>query len=206
MHISEGVLSLGVLAGGGALATVAVGIGLRRLPESRIPLAGLLCALFFVTSLIHIPVGITAVHLVLNGVCGIMLGWGAFPVIAIALLLQALLFGFGGLTTLGVNILVMGTPALVCYTLFYAATTARPITASQAMWRGAICGMCGIALGVMLMASVLWLSGGRSFLPLVWAVMLTHIPVLLIEACLTAALVSTLLRTQPALLKPLEQA
>jgi len=120
MHISEGVLSWPVLAGGAAIAAAAVGVGLRRLPDERIPVAGLLCALFFVAALIHIPVGIASVHLVLNGLCGVLLGWAAFPVIAAALTLQALLFGFGGLSTLGVNILVMGMPALIAAAAFRA--------------------------------------------------------------------------------------
>ncbi|MBL8466166.1 cobalt transporter CbiM [Methyloversatilis discipulorum] len=195
MHISEGVLSWPVLAGGAAIAAAAVGVGLRRLPDERIPVAGLLCALFFVAALIHIPVGIASVHLVLNGLCGVLLGWAAFPVIAAALTLQALLFGFGGLSTLGVNILVMGVPALIAAAAFRA-----PWPRSAAL-RGAVCGALAIVCGVLLMALALWLSGGAAFASLIGMVMLAHLPVIAIEAAMTAAIVGSLQRARPALLQ-----
>ncbi|MCW5625610.1 MAG: cobalt transporter CbiM [Burkholderiales bacterium] len=196
MHISEGVLSLPVLVGGGGLATAAVAVGLRRTPDSRIALAGVLCAMFFVASLIHIPVGVTSVHLVLNGLCGILLGWTAVPVIVVALLLQALLFGFGGLTVLGVNTVVMALPALLCCAIYRAG--GGPVTSRAALWRGGIAGAGGIAVGIALMVSALWLTGGRSFLPLIGTVMLVHLPVMAIEAVITAMIAAALLRAQPA--------
>lgn len=195
MHISEGVLSWPVLAGGAAIAAAAVGVGLRRLPDERVPVAGLLCALFFVAALIHIPVGIASVHLVLNGLCGVLLGWATFPVIAAALTLQALLFGFGGLSTLGVNILVMGVPALIAAAAFRA-----PWPRSAAL-RGAVCGALAIVCGVLLMALALWLSGGVAFVSLIGMVMLAHLPVIAIEAAMTAAIVGSLQRARPALLQ-----
>jgi cobalt/nickel transport system permease protein len=195
MHISEGVLSWPVLAGGAAIAAAAVGVGLRRLPDERIPVAGLLCALFFVAALIHIPVGVASVHLVLNGLCGVLLGWAAFPVIAAALTLQALLFGFGGLSTLGVNILVMGVPALIAAAAFRA-----PWPRSAAL-RGAACGALAIVCGVLLMALALWLSGGAAFMSLIGMVILAHLPVIAIEAAMTAAIVGSLQRVRPALLQ-----
>lgn len=195
MHISEGVLSWPVLAGGAAIAAAAVGVGLRRLPDDRIPVAGLLCAMFFVAALIHIPVGVASVHLVLNGLCGVLLGWAAFPVIAAALTLQALLFGFGGLSTLGVNVLVMGVPALIAAAAFRAP---RPCSAAL---RGAVCGALAIVCGVLLMALALWLSGGAAFMSLIGMVMLAHLPVIAIEAAMTAAIVGSLQRARPALLQ-----
>jgi cobalt/nickel transport system permease protein len=197
MHISEGVLSMPVLAAGAAIAAAAVGIGLRRLPDERIPLAGLLCALFFVASLIHVPVGVSSVHLVLNGLCGVLLGWAAFPVIAAALLLQAVLFGFGGLTTLGVNVLVMGVPAVAVGLLFHAG-----LPRSGAL-RGALAGGGAVLLGVLLMVCALWLSNGRAYLPLMATVLTVHLPVVLIEAAVTGSIVASLARVRPSLLRRL---
>lgn len=112
MHIAEGVLSAPVILSGAALSIGAVGYGLRKLPQDNLILAGLVGAAFFVASLIHVPVGFSSAHLILNGLVGIVLGWAAYPVIFVALLLQAVLFMFGGLTTLGVNTFTMGTGAL----------------------------------------------------------------------------------------------
>jgi cobalt/nickel transport system permease protein len=47
-----------------------------------------------------------------------MLGWSAVPALFIALLLQGLLFQFGGLLSLGVNTTVMGTAALTGAAVF----------------------------------------------------------------------------------------
>ncbi|MFC4252990.1 cobalt transporter CbiM [Sinimarinibacterium flocculans] len=200
MHISEGVLSVPVLAGGAMLAAGAIAVGLKKLPDERIPQAGMLCAMFFVASLIHLPVGVSAVHLVLNGLCGVLLGWAAFPVIAVALLLQALLFGFGGLSVLGANIVVMGVPAVLCSCLFHAGFST--LTPHQAGLRGALAGGGAVALGIGLMTLALWLSSGTAYWPLIGTVLLAHLPVMAAEAAVTGAVVFLLARTRPTLLAP----
>ena len=54
-------------------------------------------------------------HLILNGLLGLLLGWAAFPAILVGLALQALLFQYGGLIVLGVNTFNMAMPAVVCH-------------------------------------------------------------------------------------------
>jgi cobalt/nickel transport system permease protein len=115
MHISEGVLSGPVLISGGALAAAGTAIGLKKLDYDRIAQAGILSAAFFVASLIHVPIGPSNAHLILNGLVGLLLGWAAFPAILVALVLQAMLFQFGGITGLGVNTIIMALPAVLCY-------------------------------------------------------------------------------------------
>ena len=117
MHISEGVLPGSLLVTGWVLTIAGTYMGLKKLDNDRIPLAALLAATFFVASLIHVPAGPTSVHLVLNGLAGILLGWTVFPVLLTGLFLQAVLFQFGGLTVLGVNAFNMAFPALVATTL-----------------------------------------------------------------------------------------
>ncbi len=118
MHISEGVLSPAVLAGGAALAAAGTAIGLKKMDYEAIPRVAILSAAFFVATLIHVPVGPVGLHLVLNGLMGLLLGWLAVPAILIALFLQALLFQFGGLTVLGVNTVTMALPAVICFYVF----------------------------------------------------------------------------------------
>ncbi|MBW2637609.1 MAG: cobalt transporter CbiM, partial [Deltaproteobacteria bacterium] len=118
MHISEGVLSAPVLIAGAAVAVAGISIGLRRMDNDNIPKVAVLSSAFFVASLIHVPLGPASVHLVLNGIIGILLGWLSFPSIFVALTLQAILFQFGGITTLGVNTVVMALPGVICYYLF----------------------------------------------------------------------------------------
>ena len=73
MHISEGVLSAPVLTTGAVLAAVGVAVGLKKMDDERVPQVGVLSAAFFVASLIHVPVGPSAAHLVLNGLLGLLL-------------------------------------------------------------------------------------------------------------------------------------
>ena len=113
MHISEGLMSTPVLAAGAALTLGGLAVGLKTLKERDIPRASILSAVFFVASLIHVPIGPSSAHLVLNGLIVVIMGWASFPVIFMGLLLQGLLFNFGGVTTLGVNTFNMAAPAVV---------------------------------------------------------------------------------------------
>lgn len=70
-------------------------------------------AMFFIASFIHIPIGPTSIHLILSGLIGAFLGFNAGLAIFAALLLQALLFGYGGITVLGVNLLMIASPAVL---------------------------------------------------------------------------------------------
>src|SRR5262249_25418481 len=84
----------------------------------EIPRAALFAAVFFVASLIHIRVGPTSVHLLLNGLIGLTLGWWACIVIPAGLVLQAVLLGHGDISTLGVNSCVLLAPALLARGLY----------------------------------------------------------------------------------------
>jgi len=202
MHIPEGPLSvsavgLGILGAGAALTAVGTALGLRRLDYQRLPRVALLSSAFFVASLIHVPLGGASVHLVLNGLVGLVLGWAAFPAIFIALVLQSLLFGFGGVTTLGVNTLVMALPAVACYAMFHRMARARGEMAAMAAGFGA--GVLGIVLGTLLLAVTL-AAAGKPFETLAELVILAHLPVAVIEGLVTAGAVVFLRKVRPELL------
>ena len=195
MHISEGVLALPVLAGGACLAAAAIAPALRQLPWQRIMSVGVLSAAFFVASLIHVPLGPGNVHLIMNGLLGAVLGWSALPAIAVALFLQAVLFQFGGLTTLGVNVCVMAFPALLCgmfFRRFFLNDKSRP-------WAAFACGFISILLSGLLCALALAFSGD-AFSLAAWTIFSAHIPVMLIEGFLTMGTVGYLAKAMPELL------
>ena len=89
MHISEGVLSGPVLISGAALAAAGTAIGLKRLDYDRIAHAGVLSAAFFVASFIHVNIGPSSVHLILNGLVGMVLGPAAFVSVFVGLTLRS---------------------------------------------------------------------------------------------------------------------
>ncbi|WP_028587277.1 cobalt transporter CbiM [Desulfocurvus vexinensis] len=193
MHISEGVLSPAVLAGGWALAAGGTALGLRRLDHDRLMTVAILSAAFFVASLIHVPVGPASAHLILNGLLGAMLGLAAFPAILVALTLQAVLFQFGGLTVLGVNTFTMAFSAAACGWAF------RPLLARGGRAGGVgafLCGALGVGLAGLFTACALALSG-EGFRAVAVALLLAHLPVMLVEGVVTALVVSFLARVRP---------
>ncbi|MBQ4133776.1 MAG: cobalt transporter CbiM [Desulfovibrionaceae bacterium] len=194
MHISEGILSAPVLFGGAALSIGGLTVALRRLEPQHIPQTALLCAVFFLASFLRVPLGPGSAHLVLCGLMGALLGWGAFIGIFAALLLQGLLFQFGGLTTLGVNTFNMAAPAV-----FLSALLGRYLSSPNALAANlaAFCiGCIGLLAAALLTAVSLWISG-EHFLPVAQALFIAHIPVAVVEGLVTVGCVQFLRKVRP---------
>ncbi|WP_286239432.1 cobalt transporter CbiM [Neptuniibacter halophilus] len=197
MHIVDGALAVPVLAAGAALTVAGVAIGLKKMDYDHLPQVGVLSAAFFIASYIHLPIGFSSVHLILNGLIGLALGWAAFPALLVALFLQAVFFGFGGFLVLGVNAVNIALPAVLIYYL------CRPgIQASSpklaAFW-GAVGGAGSIVLTTIMVAFSLMLSG-EAFLLAAKATFVAHIPVMVVEGFVTAAAVLLIRKVKPAFL------
>jgi cobalt/nickel transport system permease protein len=196
MHISEGYLSGPVLISGAVITAAGCAIGLKKIDYDQIAQAGILAAAFFVAALVHVPIGPTNAHLVLNGMVGALLGWGAFPVILAALMLQGIFFQFGGITTLGVNTIIMAGPAVMVY------YSCRP-------WLGrkdkigtlaAFCAGAGaVALAALLMAASLIFTD-ENFLAVAGTAIAVHLPVMIIEGVITTICIAFLDKVKPELL------
>lgn len=198
MHISEGILSIPVLTAGAVFTAAGVAAGLRKMHYEEIPKAAVLTSAFFVASLIHVPTPPSSVHLMLNGLVGIILGWTAFPALLVALLLQAILFQFGGLTVLGVNTLNMALPAVACYYLFNRAL--RRLNSRTGKF---IIGFVAGALSVVLSGVLLTLSlytTGKEFIAVAVGILIAHIPVMLIDGFVTGSALVFLRQVRPELL------
>ena len=118
VHLADGLLADPVWVGGFVLAGALVAWSARGMSEDEVPRVGVLTAAFFVASQIHVRLGPTSAHLLLNGLVGVVLGRRAAVAIAAGLFLQALLFAHGGLTSLGVNVCILAGPALAAGLLF----------------------------------------------------------------------------------------
>lgn len=197
MHISEGVLTAPVLAGGAVLAGAGLVMGLRELKPERVPQVAVLSSAFFVGSLIHIPFGPVSIHLILNSINGLILGWAAFPSILVALVLQALLFQYGGITVLGVNTVIMALPAVTTYYLFRRAVRAE---SSAGAWLGGFAaGFTAVAFGAILIAISLILSGEGFREPAAVAVAF-HLPLMITEGIITGFCITFLRKVKPEIL------
>ncbi len=118
LHISDNFLTPSWQVAGFALGALLLLFGAYGLREEEIAPTAVLTAAFFVASLIHVKVGPTSAHLLLNGLLGVMLGRRAALAIPLGLVLQAVLLQHGGYGTLGVNSCIMVIPALVVGELF----------------------------------------------------------------------------------------
>lgn len=198
MHIFEGVLSPAVLAGGAALSAAGVAIGLKKMSTDRIPEVAVLSSAFFIVSLIHVPVGPASAHLIMNGLVGVLLGWMAFPSIFVALILQALVFQYGGFTVLGVNTFIAAAPAVIAYYLF-----SWIIKSNQNRFLTAFAGFCaggfGVGFAILLLVSAL-VTTGEVFINVAKLIALAHLPVFIIEGIITAFCVLFLKKVKPELL------
>lgn len=162
MHISEGVLSAPVLLAGWAVTAPAVAAILWRVRQAEIPRIACFSALFFVASFVHLPVGVSSMHLMLSGLVGAFLGSRAILAIFVALFLQGVFFGFGGLSVLGVNTAVIGFPA-VLGGLFAAAAKAQELKARTQKIYLFLAGFVPIVCSMLLLDLVLFISGREFF-------------------------------------------
>jgi cobalt/nickel transport system permease protein len=141
-------------------------------------------------------VGPSSVHLILNGIVGLLLGWSAVPAILVALTLQALFFQFGGITALGVNTVVMALPAVICHYLFCPLLWRRP---AVAMGAGFACGFLAVFLSALLLGGALYFTE-KAFLPVASLAVAANLPVMVVEGLITAFCIAFLKKVEPSLL------
>lgn len=198
MHIAEGVLSPAVLGTGAALGAAGIAWGLRHTAGEHILEVGILSAAFFIGSLVHVPIGVTSAHLLLTGLLGVLLGWAAFPAILAALLLQALLFQYGGLTTLGVNTFTMGTSAVLAWYAWRGIRWCWPGPTGEKA--AAFCGgVLGIAISALLTALALAFTS-EGFFTAAKVLLAAHLPVMVAEGFITMVTVGFIARVRPEML------
>lgn len=186
-----------VLAAGGVLAVAGVGVGLARLHERDVPRVAVLSSAFFTLSLVHVPAPGMHVHLLLCGLMGVLLGWAAFPAVAVALVLQAALFRHGGLTALGVNIVSMAAPGLLM------AWACRPLLnpgrADRLSTGGFLIGFGSVVMSGWIAALAI-VASGRPLWTLGTAVLVANLFLGLVEGALTASILAYLGRARPEIL------
>lgn len=212
MHLSEGILPVVWAAATTAIAVPFVAKGVSEIKKraekepALKPMMGLMGAVVFAVSALPIPVPIagTAAHPTGVGMAAIFIK--PFPtaaVTAVVLLFQALLMAHGGITTWGANTLNMGViGAFSGYGAFLLASRlGLPIWAGAAA-AGAAGDLVTYAGTAAVLALALhgdqpvlnvWLSVFGAFLP-------TQIPLAILEAILTAGMLSFMMGRRPDIL------
>lgn len=198
-HIVDGILSTEVTMISTTLAACGVAYGLKKLDRDDIPKVALISAAFLVASTLRIPLPGTSAHLLMAGLMGLTLGWQVFPAVLIALVLQLAFFGFGGLISLGPNLLNIAGPAMLTAWLVQPVLNRWQTPAGIAA-SGFAAGLLGVGLVGSAVALSLSLSG-QEFWPTAQLVLASHGLVMGVEGLVTASALALMIKVRPDLLR-----
>ncbi len=191
MHISEGVLKPEIIVPCGIAAAVLAGIFLWRLKSDEVLKTACMSAVFFVGSFIHVPLGVTSIHLMLSGIIGVFAGVNAFLAILVALFFQGVIFGFGGFSVLGVNALMIGIPAI--FARFFARRLERKIN-----WF--LAGFVPILISSILLFAIL-LINGEEFKSLASLTLIANGVLMVVEGIISFFVIGFIIKVKPEFLK-----
>ena len=218
MHIMDGVVSSPLVVGAAIVAVGAVCFGLKRIEPDDIPKIALLAAAFFVASVIRVPIGPTSAHLMLTGLLGLVLGPAIFPALLAGLMLQTFIFGFGGITVLGLNLVNMALPGFLAYLIFipflqkelhrgaegFCASSSSShklfelIQKNRTFLIGFCAGSFAIAGSLLMVAFSLALSG-QAFIPVAKFMVIANLPLVIIEGLVVGVILQFLTSLKPEL-------
>lgn len=225
MHVPDGFINAPVSVAAGVAAAGAVAVSLRGARrelgagagasgppvrgmagggERTAPLAGLVAAFIFAAQMLNFPIGAgTSGHLLGGALAAILVGpYTGVLCVSVVLLVQAVFFADGGLTALGVNILVMAVVTVpVAYGVLRALLRVLP------GGRGAVTGASFAAALVSVPVSAisftgLYAAGGTADVELgkVFAAMTSvHVLIGIGEGLITAATVGAVVGVRPDL-------
>ncbi|OPY32541.1 MAG: cobalt transport protein CbiM [Methanomassiliicoccales archaeon PtaU1.Bin124] len=177
----------------------------RTVDERTVPFMALLAAGIFVAQMLNFPVGGgTTGHLVGATLAVLLLGtWGGVVVMTVILTIQCLVFGDGGITALGLNLLNMAVIApLVTGGILYVfrGKFALPAT-SAAAWTSVFLGAFAAAVELGLSYSISGGEYGMAMSLAVPAMLGWHLFIGIGEAIITVGIVAFLTRVAPETLK-----
>jgi cobalt/nickel transport system permease protein len=125
MHIPDGYLSPQTYIPLFGVFVAAVAVAVRKIkkqvPVRNIPYLGMAAAFSFIIMMFNLPIpGGTTGHAVGSAMIAIIFGpWAAMIAVSVALIIQALIFGDGGITAIGANCFNMAVfMPFVAYYLF----------------------------------------------------------------------------------------
>lgn len=157
MHIPDGYLSPQTDAVLGLVSALGLSVGARKASQSvrakDVPLLAIGAAFSFTIMMFNVPVpdGTTA-HAVGGSLLAILLGpWAAMLSISIALIIQAVFFGDGGILALGANIFNMGIVLpFISYFVYKLVATKSPAGSKRRWIAAAIAGYIGITAAAVM--------------------------------------------------------
>jgi cobalt/nickel transport system permease protein len=221
MHIPDGYLSPATCATLYAASAPFWYVALRKMKRAlntrMVPLISVFAAFSFIVMMFNLPLpGGTTGHAVGVGIAAIVLGpWGAVVAVSIALTIQAVLFGDGGITALGANCFNMAIAgSLAAYAIYRVTSGRASLTAPRRVVAAAMAGYAAINIAALLAAIEFGIqpllyhdsSGAPLYAPYplhiaIPAMMIGHLTVAgLAEMVVSSGVVAYLQRAEPLLL------
>lgn len=200
MHMSDALISPEVGLAGIAVATAMVAYHCVKVDKNdnflhKLPLMSIMGAFVFVAQMINftIPGTGSSGHIAGSLLMAIILGPSAAIIIISAILvIQALLFGDGGILALGTNIINMGViPCFIIYPFVWQAIVRKNLTKKRILLASCVGGMLAMALGALGVVVETYVSGIAKipFADFVMLMIPIHLLIGLGEGLITSAVV-----------------
>jgi cobalt/nickel transport system permease protein len=172
----------------------------KDLDEMKVPIFAALAAGIFAIQTMNIPIGMgTSGHMVGAALVAIVFGspWAGVLVLTLVLLVQGFVFGDGGITTMGANILNMGV--ISGFVGYYTYSALRKgMSVSFASFGGA---WLGIFISAIVCAIEMWFAGTFPLVPGLVAMGTYHLIIGFIgEGLLTSIVIKAITKSRPDLL------
>lgn len=208
MHIPDGFIDAPVSVVGAVIAAGLIGVSIKKagdtLDDRQVPLAGLVAAFVFAMQMINFPVaGGTSGHLIGGCLAAILVGpWVGSLCMTVVFVVQALVFADGGLTALGLNIIVMGyATCFGGYGIFLLLRKVLPATKGSVAAAAAIAAWFGVELAAAAFVAFYAVGGTGGAPTAIVAIAMggVHALIGIGEAVITGLTVGAVLATRPDL-------
>lgn len=208
MHVPDGYFTAPLSIAAGVVAAGVVAVSLRgarnELDERTTPMAGLTAAFIFAVQMLNFPVGFgTSGHLLGGALAAILVGpYTGILSVTVVLAVQALVFADGGLTALGINIILISfVPAVVGYLTFRAVLRAVPRERWSVPWMSGTAAFVSVPVAAAVFVG-LFVVGGVAEVPLgllAGTMIGIHALIGIGEGLITALIVGTVVGARPDL-------
>ena len=201
MHIPDAFIPLPQAALYWIIACVFIVLALRwsrnEMSEENIPFIAVLAAGIFAIQAFNLPVGMgTSGHLVGGALAAIALGspYAGIFVLTIVVIIQGVIFGDGGITSMGANIINMG--AIGGFVGYYGYTAVKKIS-NQMYLSAGIAAWAACFIAAIACALEMAIAGTFPLIPGLVAMGTYHAVIGVIEGVITAGALHLIMQARP---------
>ena len=205
MHIPDAFIPMGQALVYWIIALIFIALALRwarrSMEEEKIPLVAVLAAGIFAIQALNIPIPWgTSGHMVGAALAAIVLGspYAGVFVLTLVLLVQGVIFGDGGITVMGANIVNMGV--IGGFVGYYGYTAVKNVI-GNAYAAAFIAGWASLFISAILCAVELAIAGTFPLVPALIGLGLYHAVIGLIEGGITAGALYLIASARPDILE-----